>query len=146
MNTTVDQRMRRTIHGLLSVVRAMLWGDDAGYVHRIVEQRRGRLRRKRKRVVRWEKHEAHIIAIEEDEKVGDESHDSEQGSEEKAGGKEEKESEAQWWREHEPCLTVPQSMPAWCTSERNTREEQLPDRADKSNTPERQQQPEQKQQ
>ena len=41
-------------------------------------------------------------------------------------GKEEKESEPQWWREHEPELKLP--LPTWSVSDRNTREEQLAER------------------
>jgi len=128
----------------------MLWGDDKGYVHRMVEQRRGKHKSgKRQRVVRWEKHEAHIIAVEEDVKAEGEPEGKEgtvrgvggEDREEETAGKEEKESEPRWWREHEPELKVP--PPTWSVSDRNTREEQLADRKDTVAT--QQQQAEQKQ-
>ena len=119
VNNTVEERMTRTIHALLPVIRAMLWGNEKGYVHRIVEQRRGKRKTgRRKRVVRWEKHEAHIIAVEEDDKPEDDWQNAADGKEgkvagtaredrrEKSGGKEEKKSEQGCWREHEPELKV----------------------------------------
>lgn len=123
------------MHSLLPVIRAILWGGDAGHVHRLVEQRRGKRRGgKRKKMVRWERHEAHIIAVEvnEQDDSSDQRREHEQAKEESAtanvaehkenkeGGYEEKESKGRqrWWREHEPELP----LPAWKTSDRNTRE------------------------
>ncbi len=136
VNNTVEQRLTRALHGLLPVVRARLWGDDKGFVHRLVEQRRGKRKPgKRKRVVRWEKHEAHIIAVEEEDKAEDEGKVKEQGKVKQAraeerggrkeGGREEKEAQERWWRKHEPEMKL--SLPTWSGSERNTREEQLTD-------------------
>ena len=59
----------------------------------MVEQRRGKHKSgKRRRVVRWEKHEAHIIAVEEDMKAEDEPEEKERTVTEGGGGhREEKE-------------------------------------------------------
>ena len=141
VNNTLDQRCAHTIHALLPVVRCMLWGDDKGYVHRLVEQRRGKRKAgKQKRVLRWEKHEAHIIAVEEEEKADEAAQPAAEvtqqqarqaaGDEMKEGRREEKERGERWWREHEPELKLP--PPSWSGSERNTREEQL---ASPKNTP-----------
>ena len=147
VNNTLDQRCARTLHALLPVVRCMLWGDDKGFVHQLVEQRRGKRRAgRRKRVVRWEKHEAHIVAVEEDDTPDETAQaaaaeDSQRqarraAGDESKGGHEQKEREARWWREHEPELKLP--PPLWSGSERNTREEQLVPPKDAPRSPQQQ--------
>ena len=138
VNNTVDQRLVHAVHAMLPVIRVMLWADDKGYVHRIVEQRRGKRSTRRRRVVRWERHEAHIIAVEE-QQPDDDGHEGKEGgvgetggldSEERKEGKEEKVSEQRWWREHE--LEMKASVPTWHSSRRNSRQEQPPEQKYKS--------------